>query len=937
MPGWPDGYPSRGAWQFHSVTGSFDYWPLLDTLSITQLHPDGIMPMEVQVEDRDSTFSFEDGDEHWAKFEGVKIWAGHIRVTGKSMMSEAGPRVWSLTGQDFTAKLDDSVILTDSERPVESISERVTWILSHLNFAITTANVNLPAGNVEPAVYEGMTVREALQQVSDEKGLHFYVDFDKDLHLFRTETIAAPFDMSTNSPDYSTSFPYDSFDYQTDDIELTNAVRVKGLRYKRWRTDSDSIAAYGRQESAIIDDSLITLAQVNAAGDRRLYQLAEPIVDGKLTCWEPGLRAGMTFALDDLAWGITGDFIVTSVDITAVDPHDEDGKAQLKTDVTFSDKRRIGRFPGGGKEIKDDNRPPGGGGGGSGGGATGDSPGTCCNPINPGENPLIEWTAAGTLMRTTQGFTSGTSHNINVPEGSGYLGGVVAGEIQNRYLFLFMMTGDELPGSGGGVDVSVSPWDLLATQVIACTHGFAPFNAGHPNMQTYMFGLDVDANPGLFSPDGDVQLWTSTSATEILWAAVLVGGATAAPTVGPNTTSWDMADWSSPPDVATGNRNLYLSVAFNRYWNNSEHGLGLSAEDHNTSIVTGLPDGFTRLVGASGSDLTLDVDHAFSPVDTGSGLPSLPLTGYLGTGGSQDFIITRLFAIELSGAEETSIGVILPGPTWEGGNTFELVASDGAMSLEVVGDNLVATSSVFDSYATYRASGDTPELPVSLDDWAITQPFILTTAGSLTDDGSRFLQIQLFRDNKVIYFMLYLGDSANAQGVSVYTPPTETFVAKDIEEGVLSYFKFGISGDTAMVKLWTDGDPEPDWDVQTTDFQEASNATDFISWSISLGNDGGTAQVLTLYPPTIEGLVLPGEQVDWEIVGYGDNTTVTFSTYYPYDELSLHIRIDGQVLSGTAIESMDGAAGTFTLVDPPYGDPSDPTGSSVIEAKYQRV
>jgi hypothetical protein len=34
---------------------------------------------------------------------------------------------------------------------------------------------------------------------------------------------------------------------------------------------------------------------------------------------------------------------------------------------------------------------------------------------------------------------------------------------------------------------------------------------------------------------------------------------------------------------------------------------------------------------------------------------------------------------------------------------------------------------------------------------------------------------------------------------------------------------------------------------------------------------------------------------------------------------------------------MDGAGAAFTLDSAPYGDPSDPTGSSVVEAKYTRL
>jgi hypothetical protein len=138
--------------------------------------------------------------------------------------------------------------------------------------------------------------------------------------------------------------------------------------------------------------------------------------------------------------------------------------------------------------------------------------------------------------------------------------------------------------------------------------------------------------------------------------------------------------------------------------------------------------------------------------------------------------------------------------------------------------------------------------------------------------------------------------------------------------------------------MWLATDDEPTaWDVTTTDFTSATNTYDFFRIRASLGNDGGTAQVVTLPPPTIEGMALPGEAVDWEIVGYGNGTRITFETRYPYDELSLHVRIDQQMISGTGIASMDGVTRSFTLTSAPYGDPADPTGSSVVEARYTRT
>ena len=166
--------------------------------------------------------------------------------------------------------------------------------------------------------------------MAEERGLHLSVDVEGVLHLSRNDLVDAPFELST-SPDYATSYPYTAFRHALDSVELTNAVRVHGARHRRWVLDEDSIATYGRQESSIVDDSLRTLEQVRRAGRRRLEQLAEPIVEGALVCWEPGLRAGMRVRITNDPWGIDGDFVLTEVHISAVDPHDADGEARLRS------------------------------------------------------------------------------------------------------------------------------------------------------------------------------------------------------------------------------------------------------------------------------------------------------------------------------------------------------------------------------------------------------------------------------------------------------------------------------------------------------------------------------------------------------------------------------------------------------------------------------
>jgi hypothetical protein len=176
-----------------------------------------------------------------------------------------------------------------------------------------------------------------------------------------------------------------------------------------------------------------------------------------------------------------------------------------------------------------------------------------------------------------------------------------------------------------------------------------------------------------------------------------------------------------------------------------------------------------------------------------------------------------------------------------------------------------------------------------------------------------------------------------AQGVLI-AGASEHFAAEDVTEGAQMYLRVRMSGGTAYATMYTGAEPDMwTWDVTTSNLEEVPGEEDSLVLDVQLGNDGAPAQVLRISPLVISGGALPGDAVDWHVVGIGDGTTVEFVTPYTYDELSLQVRVDAQQLAGSAITAMDGEGAVFTLATAPYGDPVDPTGSSVVEAKYLRT
>lgn len=359
----PATYPARGAWRFRNVTKAADFWPLLDSIGIDQQHPEGVASFSADVEDADLSQTFEPEDRVWVTFTKAggsvrRVFAGHLKVVTERMLSEMGPRVWALEAQDHTAKLDDSVIDHPADRAKETNAARVAWILGFLNFGITTASVSVPAGNAEKANFDGQTVREALDQFCEEADAHYYLDFGPedptagnvpDLHLFADEVLSAPFALNDTDPDYAADFPFTEYERTKDSGDLTTAIYVQGETGIAWVADPGRIATYGRQERTLADSNLKTADAMAKAAAQMLVKDGDPTIEGSLVCWEPGLRAGMKTSLTVDLWGLSAvTVILTSIRISAVDPHDADGRAFLRTDVDFTDRRRLkgrGRRP----------------------------------------------------------------------------------------------------------------------------------------------------------------------------------------------------------------------------------------------------------------------------------------------------------------------------------------------------------------------------------------------------------------------------------------------------------------------------------------------------------------------------------------------------------------------------------------------------------------
>ena len=343
-------YPLRGAWVFYNVRRASSFFPTLDSIEIAQEFPDVVASMSCSVVDADGTLEFDVEDEVRATFAGDRIFAGHLKVVTKDRLEETGPRIWHLEAQDYTAKLGDAIIRQQKQRKKESALRRIRWILSYLDNAwnLDGRELDVPDEDVERQDMFGMSVAEALDSVANEVGLRYWVDLDNVLHVEKATTTAAPFGLSNVAPDLTTTFPFREFSYRRDTSELANAVLVEPEKREdsKWAVAPANIDLYewgdstGRQELFIAAEEIRTARAAARHADAQVQRTKQAEGEATLVCFQPGIWAGMTVNVEEALWDIDAPFKVVRVDISAVDPHDANGTAYMRCELTLNNKRK---------------------------------------------------------------------------------------------------------------------------------------------------------------------------------------------------------------------------------------------------------------------------------------------------------------------------------------------------------------------------------------------------------------------------------------------------------------------------------------------------------------------------------------------------------------------------------------------------------------------
>lgn len=834
----PAGYPTRGPWVFHSISRDFTFWPTLESISISQEHPEAVANLTCRVVDQNNEFVFVVEDELEATFNGDRIWAGILTGVAEDQLSEFGPRVWEITGEDYTTKLDDAIVRRRTKRKREKVRRRIRWLLRWLKPAIWTLDgreIDVPDTYIEKYDYFGNSVREALQQVADELRLFFYVDLDNTFHMFRTEILAAPFGLDNEAPDYVGTFPFGQFRREYDSVDLQNAVLVEPekRRHSRWSKDTTSITAYGRQERFISDSNLGKPQQAVNVGERAIAQNKDPQEEDTLRVWEPGLRAGMRVALREVLWDHDENRIIKSVEIVAVDPHDDAGDAYLFSDLTLTDRRPARNRQGAGNKR---------------------------GRVRHGK-------PANTDPRNLDDFTDDVAEPT-IAEGT-----EIVSSIGNPYT---VRRGVDLDGNDDGPITDDNPYLLFVQSSLGHepaydapnTHrgwweGEAWYSFTIPAHPASMAGIRVPA-ASLFSAQG----YTASGS-----ATVEMVVRSSAPTDIRQGTAVGIFQIGSTPDIdipgglipSAGGE---LWVGFRPGW-----------QAHYGAEVTGY---FQWPYAMNSSQTDEDGD---------------PYGGYSGRILSPIIIGSATWLVYSSAGGDLGTADTPDKAPFEGGWTWHDGGTEGSPVYGVDNGYLYLRSTTptgkgFFMKGEYE-DDDEPAAPWSDVQWAVEVTFSISAAGLTNQAGQRHIEVTTTGHDEKTVGYIHLGDTYYASGIQVLGPTTNDYEAFTINANTNYRALFDSRSGFMRGKIWLASQRMPANFVVESVMDETEDDAD--RWALWLrgGNVTGEQIIRVKRVRYLPSAARSGLRVDRELVGRADGLTKKFYVAEQFREGTLRLLVNG--------------------------------------------
>ncbi len=204
-----------------------------DTLVKTDVLSKEVDRMEFQIIKTPSKTIPNVNDEVVLEEDSIKIFGGVI--TERNEVIKGGLLVaYDIRCKDYSQYLDRKVVV----KSYASSSARtiVLDLISTYTSGFTTTNVPASTPTVGSIKFNYEQVTRCLTQLADQIGWDWYVDHDKDIHFFDSESLSAPFELT----DTGDTFDWESLEVNKTITQIKNSVFVRGGEYKKTISEANA-------------------------------------------------------------------------------------------------------------------------------------------------------------------------------------------------------------------------------------------------------------------------------------------------------------------------------------------------------------------------------------------------------------------------------------------------------------------------------------------------------------------------------------------------------------------------------------------------------------------------------------------------------------------------------------------------------------------------
>jgi hypothetical protein len=275
--------------------------------------------------------------------DGVTIFAGEVaQITDET---EGVAKELLVICHDYNILLDETVIESDYFSPDADVSDAA--ILADL-FSTYRSDVNAVTyvstldAAMEYVKFAGMTLREILDDLASRTGARYYIDYQKNLHWFSSETNNAAFSLST-SPNFSTSFPYGGFQRVRSAAQIADKVYVLGRWVSGWYPTGTPAYDGSTRHAVSRDQRIRTVQGVEDRGKAIYDAYNSERVTYRLWTERDGLRAGQSVTVVNATWGINAAFYIRRVRVEFIGADGETRRYHLELNDEGPDPSRSRR------------------------------------------------------------------------------------------------------------------------------------------------------------------------------------------------------------------------------------------------------------------------------------------------------------------------------------------------------------------------------------------------------------------------------------------------------------------------------------------------------------------------------------------------------------------------------------------------------------------